>query len=74
MLQKGDMMASQTNADKIRHMNDRELAEFIRWLDSGLDRICERMDVCQDGTKCRQYNDCIDCYVEWLYRQDLVEK
>ncbi len=44
-----------TNADRIRSMNDEELAEFM-W--AGCDNITQEA--------CKRHAGCVDCWLDWL--------
>lgn len=54
-----------TNADKIRAMDDEELAEFMKPYDSGCPRWVEMPIPCSKRT------NCTDCWLDWL-KQDVT--
>ena len=51
-----------TNADRIRNMNDEELAEFLVKVNSTIQN-CMIVDCKCEGVPNR---DCKDCFLEWL--------
>ncbi len=50
---------SMTNADRIRAMSDKELAEFI-----GNDSLCDRIQ--SEGIWCEEHPVCENCLTVWL--------
>ena len=58
-----------TNVDKIRAMSDEKLADYLLYLDSGLDRFCEIQDPKQDGSGCTNHEKCKGCVLDWLKQE-----
>ena len=51
-----------TNADKIRAMTDKEMAEFIFFK-------CISRGPCPPDSKCIRDVDCIMCWLDWLQKE-----
>ena len=56
----------QTNADKIRSMNDEELAEFLRKIDKGYDSVCGNYAYLQKGVVICGRDDFGEQILKWL--------
>lgn len=55
-----DFMSVKTNGDKIRAMNDEELAKYL-WSIRNAERC-----VISDQKRCIIFDDCIACWLDWL--------
>ena len=66
---------NQTNADRIRHMSDEELAELLYSFQNLEDKVkfCKNKDVCNDildDGKEIPDNMCKECLIKWLQSEE----
>ena len=61
----GGCGSPQTNADRIRAMTDKELAEFIEYLTSGCDYMCPE---CYAKKFCTS-GGCYSAWLDWLKKE-----